>query len=135
MPVKYLHAALLALPLVACQGVPSVEPSPKTGQSELVQQSTQERALLVAKGRALAQESCAGCHAIGDAIASPNSNAPLFPVIVNQEGVSSETLSYWLKGAHNYPSEMDFYLDAQKVDALVAYMLTLQDPDYKRPTD
>jgi mono/diheme cytochrome c family protein len=90
---------------------------------------------LAAQGRALAQESCSGCHAIDKAIASPNSNAPLFPVIVNQEGVSSETLSYWLRGAHNYPSEMDFYLDAQKVDALVAYMLTLQDPNYERPID
>jgi hypothetical protein len=30
---------------------------------------------------------------------------------------------------------MDFYLDAQKVDALVAYMLTLQDPNYERPVD
>ena len=90
---------------------------------------------LAAQGQALAQESCSGCHAIGNSIASPNSNAPLFPVIVNQEGVTSETLSYWLRGAHNYPVEMDFYLDAKKVDALVAYMLTLQDPNYERPID
>jgi hypothetical protein len=30
---------------------------------------------------------------------------------------------------------MDFYLVESEVDALVAYMLTLRDPNYRRPPD
>jgi mono/diheme cytochrome c family protein len=85
--------------------------------------------------QALAQASCGSCHSVGRYGTSPYSNAPPFSVIVNQEGVTAETLSIWLRGAHNYPSEMDFYLDERKVDALVSYMLTLRDPNYKRPPD
>lgn len=132
--MKFLYVACVALPLVACQEVPPAQSVARTSHSAAIEKPAQ-LSPLAAQGRVLAQESCSGCHAIDNAIASPNSNAPLFPVIVNQEGVSAETLSYWLRGAHNYPSEMDFYLDAQKVDALVAYMLTLQDPNYVRPID
>ncbi|WP_147416664.1 c-type cytochrome [Sphingomonas edaphi] len=133
--MKFVYAACFAFALVACQDVPPAQSSPRTSRSDAVEKRAKMLSPLAAQGRALAEESCSACHAIDTAIASPNSNAPLFPVIVNQEGVSSETLSYWLRGAHNYPSEMDFYLDAQKVDALVAYMLTLQDPNYERPVD
>ncbi|MEA1015317.1 hypothetical protein SH593_12215 [Sphingosinicella sp. LY1275] len=56
-------------------------------------------------------------------------------MIVNQDGVTAETLSVWLRGAHNYPREMDFYLGDRDVEKLVAHMLTLQDPNYKRPPD
>ena len=38
-------------------------------------------------------------------------------------------------GAHNYPSEMNFYLNDAQVDQLVGYMLTLRDPNYRRPPD
>ena len=131
--MRFLHAVCLALPLGACQEAPAVHSAPRTGHSVAVGKPAKPLSSLAAQGRALAQESCSRCHAIGHSIASPNSNAPLFPVIVNQEGVTAETLSYWLNGAHNYPSEMNFYLDAKKVDALVAYMLTLQDPNYERP--
>ena len=118
--VKNRHLLCLALLVTACQGLPSAEPASPT---------------LVAEGRALASESCAECHAIALGSSSRNSNAPPFPAIVNQEGLTAETLTFWLQGAHNYPREMDFYLNQQKVDALVAYMLTLRDPNYRRPPD
>lgn len=86
------------------------------------------------QGRAVAEASCSSCHAIAVGRSS-HSEAPAFPVIANQEGVTAETLSVWLKGAHNYPREMDFYLQEQQVDALVAYMLTLQDPSFRRSPD
>ena len=88
-----------------------------------------------AAGHALAQATCAACHAIEEEGSSRRSNAPPFPVIVNQEGLTKETLSNWLRGAHNYPSEMDFYLREPEVRVLVAYMLTLRDPSYQRPPD
>lgn len=62
---------------------------------------------------------------------SPNPQAPSFPAIVNQQGLTAETLSSWLRNAHNYPTEMEFELDSRRVDDLVEYMLTLTDPNYR----
>ena len=87
------------------------------------------------QGKVFARASCAGCHSIERYGHSPNPNSPPFPAIANQEGLTSETLTTWLRGAHNYPREMDFYLQEREVDALAAYMLTLRNPNYKRPPD
>lgn len=113
---------LLALPLLlaAFYNLPAAEPA---------------KGSKAAAGRALAQQTCAACHAVGRYGISHNASAPPFPVIANQEGVTADTLSYWLKGAHNYPREMDFTLREREVDALIAYMLTLKDPNFKRPPD
>lgn len=82
-------------------------------------------------GRAFAQGSCGGCHAVEPRTLSPNPAAPPFPAIVNREGVTRETLTAWLRDAHNYPEEMEFYLEGPEVDELVAYMLGLRDPNYR----
>jgi mono/diheme cytochrome c family protein len=78
----------------------------------------------------LAQAVCGDCHAVERYGASPNPNAPPFAAIVNQPGLSPETLAAWLRDAHNYPEEMEFYLDGPEVDRLVEHMLTLRDPNY-----
>lgn len=122
MRLKPLHLLCLALPLASCQSVPSAAPAAGTSATAL-------------PGQAFAQASCSSCHAVGRFGSSPNPNAPPFPAIANQEGLTAETLSTWLRGAHNYPSEMDFYLSARQADDLVAYMLTLRDPNYRRPPD
>lgn len=84
------------------------------------------------RGHELAKKACATCHAIErGSISSPNPQAPSFAVIVNQQGLTAETLSPWLRDAHNYPNEMQFELDPSKVDDLVEYMLTLRDPDFR----
>ena len=101
--------APLALGVAACQAVPA-QPHP---------------------GLAFAQGSCGGCHAVEPHGVSPNPNAPPFAAIVNQQGLSDATLGDWLRDAHNYPEEMEFYLEGPEVDALVAYMLTLRDPNYR----
>jgi mono/diheme cytochrome c family protein len=82
-------------------------------------------------GRAFAQGSCGGCHAVEPRTLSPNPAAPPFPAIVNREGVTRETLTAWLRDAHNYPEEMEFYLEKPEVDELVSYMLNLRDPNYR----
>jgi mono/diheme cytochrome c family protein len=89
---------------------------------------------LAQQGQAFAQVSCSGCNSIERYGRSPTS-APAFAVIVNQEGVTEDTLSVWLESAHNYPQEMDFYLQEPAVRSLVAYLLTLRDPKFKRPPD
>lgn len=86
------------------------------------------------EGYAVARNSCATCHAIdAGSWSSPNPDAPPFSAIVNKQGLTRETLSAWLRDAHNYPTEMDFELDRTKIDDLVSYMLVLADPTYKPP--
>ena len=108
-PVRLLG---LVLVLGACQHVPAAESEPP-------------------RGLAFAQGSCGGCHAVERNGISPNPDAPPFAAIVNQRGLTRETLATWLRDAHNYPEEMEFYLEQPEVDALVDYMLTLRDPDYR----
>lgn len=120
-----LHLLYLALPLSACQSVPSdapVAPAPTATSA-------------ASPGQAFAETTCGGCHAVGRSGHSSVSTAPTFMAIVNQEGLTEQTLTTWLRGAHNYPSEMDLYLNDAQVDQLVAYMLTLRDPNYRRPPD
>lgn len=106
-----IGAALgLVAGIAACQSVPPAEPHP---------------------GLAFAQASCGGCHAVERIGVSPNPKAPPFAAIVNQTGLTDATLGTWLRDAHNYPEEMEFYLEGPEVDALVAYMITLRDPDYR----
>jgi len=119
-PFKPLYLLCLPLVLIACQNLQSPEPAPSAAPI---------------RGQALAQTACGGCHAVGRYGRSSNSNSPPFPAIVNQEGLTPETLSTWLRGAHNCPTEMDFTLGEREVDELVAYMLTLRDPNYRRPPD
>ena len=105
--------------LVACQKQPPAMPSASAPQS---------------RGYSFAQASCSSCHGIGrDSAFSPNPNAPPFPAIVNQQGLTNDTLSSWLRDAHNYPSEMQFQLEASKIDDLVDYMLSLSDSSYRPP--
>ena len=84
-------------------------------------------------GFAFARSACGGCHAVERQSVSPNPNAPPFAAVVNQEGLTANTLSSWLRNAHNYPDEMKFRLEGDKVDDLVGYMLTLRDPNYRPP--
>jgi len=110
---------LLTLPLIlaACQKSPPVEAAMSRPPPDEL---------------ALVQTSCGECHAVRKNEISHRSNAPAFPDIVNTQGVTRETLTTWLRGAHNYPSEMDFYLDDRKVDAIVNYLFTLREPKFKR---
>jgi len=82
---------------------------------------------------ALAQAACAGCHSVEAYGLSPNTAAPEWPVIANTPGLTRETLTVWLTGAHNYPEQMDFYLEEGEIEQLVDYMLTLRRDDYHPP--
>jgi mono/diheme cytochrome c family protein len=126
MKSRHVHLVCAALTVAGCQSAPRATASP-------VQAPAPSAAAL--PGQAFAEATCGGCHAVGRSGHSSVSDAPPFMAIVNQDGLTEETLSTWLRGAHNYPSEMDFYLNDAQVNALVAYMLTLKDPNYRRPPD
>ncbi|HEU4651710.1 MAG TPA: hypothetical protein VFS49_09880 [Croceibacterium sp.] len=90
--------------------------------------SAEPVAASVPPGLLAAEGTCGGCHALARGEASPNPKAPPFATIVNRPGVTAETLAAWLRDAHNYPEEMEFYLEPREVEELVAYMLTLREP-------
>ncbi|MDE1466972.1 c-type cytochrome [Aurantiacibacter sp. D1-12] len=122
MQLKSVLIAAGALILAACQ---------HAGAESPVQ--TQAAADEGSEGLALAQAACAGCHSVEAYGLSPNPAAPEWPVIANTQGLTRETLTHWLTQAHNYPEQMDFYLEEDEVELLVDYMLTLQRDDYHPP--
>ncbi len=85
---------------------------------------------LVERGLGFAQRHCAACHAV-ESGGSPNPQAPPFEAVINQQGLSAETLKPWLRNSHDFPAMMNFAIDPEKIDELAAYMLTLKDPAYR----
>ncbi|RVT38678.1 c-type cytochrome [Sphingobium algorifonticola] len=85
-----------------------------------------------ARGRAFAQSHCSACHAVVADHFSPNPDAPPFENVVDEEGLTRETLTWWLRHSHNFPEIMNFEIADHEVDALAAYMLTLRQPGTRR---
>ena len=112
----------LLLAVSACQS---------TGTDEAALTPMDARAL--SETHAFAQAACGSCHGVERYGLSPNPGAPEFAVIANREGLTRETLRKWLVTAHNYPEQMDFYLEADEVDDIVGYMLTLREEGYQLP--
>jgi mono/diheme cytochrome c family protein len=128
-------ALALGLLLAACQPILQGEPEARSPALASAG-STDGR---YGQGRpvsdiAFAEAACAGCHAIRPLELSPNPDAPSFTDIANRQGLTAQTLSAFLRDAHNYPEVMDFDLDPTRADALAAYILTLRDASYKRPS-
>ncbi len=114
----------LALPLLAACATTQPEPYSTAPDST---------SLADPEDRALAQAACGSCHSVEPFGLSPNSAAPEFPAIANRRNLTRETLTMWLVDAHNYPQEMDFYLEEDEVGQLVDYMLSLRREDYHPP--
>ncbi|MFN6942658.1 MAG: c-type cytochrome [Parvibaculum sp.] len=81
---------------------------------------------LALQGKTLAETNCSSCHATGPTGQSSHAEAPAFAMLVNEKGADADTLSAWLRSAHNYPEEMQFYLRDPEIKTLVAYMLSLK---------
>ena len=109
--------AFVALTLGACNAVagpvPSAAPANMTPEMR--------------SGFDFAQAHCSGCHAVVPLKLSPNPESPPFEEIVNRPGLTSATLRTFLRDSHNFPEIMDFDIDSDQIDALAAYMLTLQE--------
>lgn len=86
-----------------------------------------------AEGLAFAQTHCTGCHGVTSGQVSANRKAPPFEAIVNARGLTGDSMKTWLRDSHNYPGQMNFEIDAKRIDDLAAYMLTLKSPDYRPP--
>lgn len=78
-----------------------------------------------AKGRAVARQLCASCHAVdrGDA-RSPNDAAPAFSTVASVPGMTALALHATLQTSHkNMPNVM---LEAEDQWNIVAYILSLK---------
>lgn len=122
MVLRTIALAFLAIAVTACRPVSSDPPVRATASAAM-------------QGQARAEALCSGCHAVGRSGTSSNRNAPPFHSIINQVDLRPETVSAWLRDAHNYPSEMNFSLRERDVNLLVAYMISLRDPNYQRAPD
>ena len=79
------------------------------------------------RGRALLQENCARCHAIGKIDVSPLKAAPPFRII-GQSYDLDKFARYLTRGiASSHPDMPEFRFDEDDADAVVAYLRTIQE--------
>jgi mono/diheme cytochrome c family protein len=76
-------------------------------------------------GRALAQQVCSECHAVGPADArSPNALAPRFEAVAATPGMTAVALNAFLHTSHrNMPN---LVLTADQTNGIIAYILSLK---------
>lgn len=78
-----------------------------------------------AKGRAVAQQLCASCHAVdADATRSPNDAAPAFATVAGIPGMTALALHATLQTSHR--SMPNVMLAAEDQWNIVAYILSLK---------
>lgn len=82
---------------------------------------------LIADGRDIAEAQCAACHAVGPYGASPNDAAPPFRTVLSRYSadVLQQELIEGIRLTHPMP---DFQFNPQGVDALIAYLQSIQQP-------
>jgi mono/diheme cytochrome c family protein len=87
-----------------------------------------DRAAFLEDGRAIARMQCSGCHAIGTAGASPRVDAPPLRYVLAhyRADALTEDLNEGMRVGH--PDMPQFHLPIQGVDALIAYLQSIQKP-------
>jgi mono/diheme cytochrome c family protein len=77
------------------------------------------------KGRAMAQQVCAECHAVGtEDVRSPNSRSPSFVAIASTSGMTAAALNAILHTSHR--SMPNLILDTDQTNAIISYILSLK---------
>jgi len=77
------------------------------------------------RGRALARQVCAECHAVGRRdLRSPNSRSPSFVAIASTPGMSAIALNVILHTSHR--SMPNIILNAEQTNGIIAYILSLK---------
>lgn len=133
-----LLGALLALVLGACspsQSIGEIAAAPPAATGAAVPERTLPgttepgTSQPAARGLGFAQTHCSACHAIRRLGISPNPEAPPFAAVVNTPGLTSVTLTSWLRASHNFPEIMNFDIEPGQIEDLAAYMMTLREND------
>lgn len=91
-----------------------------------------EEAVLAQDGREIAEAQCASCHAIGGAGQSPALAAPRFEHLLSNyhADVLEQELIEGVRVAHPMP---EFQFNPKGVDALIAYLRSIQRPAVEGP--
>jgi mono/diheme cytochrome c family protein len=121
MGLKTLFAVAAVAALTACAPVPQQSAAAAPGAAP------PDRAALIARGRALAETHCTTCHAIGETGESRLPAAPPFrtlavryPVNMLQEAFAEGVLV-------GHPAMPEFRFEPDEIDALVAYLESIQE--------
>lgn len=122
--MKTRRNALIAAAALAAVGI-AWQPSVVTAQAPQHLTPAEKRGLKFAKRR------CSECHAVVADRLSPNPASPSFQDIANRPAVTRPTLREFLRDSHNYPSEMNFRLEDERIEDLSEYMVTLERPNYQ----
>ena len=124
---KLFLASITAIALSACALAPrqdSVANSSAPAASSLPNEPDGATA-----GLRLAEARCSGCHAVTPGQISPNSDAPPFASIAQRPGLTHSSASTWLSQSHNFPDQMNFYLESDQAEQLATYLLTLREAE------
>lgn len=81
----------------------------------------------IAAGRRLAQFECAGCHAVGAEGASRNAGAPPLRTLAERYPGSLLADAFPERMKVGHPAMPEFRLSASDVDALLSYLLSIQE--------
>ncbi len=76
------------------------------------------------KGRALARDVCASCHAIEKGRPSPIADAPTFEAIASTRGMSGRALGVALRRAHR--TMPNYILEGDELTNVITYILSLK---------
>jgi len=125
-PQLIMLGAITMLALPACQSSAPDGSATQPTRAQLAETDEDGVPMLV-------NAMCGSCHAVTAGDVSPLPQAPTFPAIANREELTRETLTAYLRDAHNYPDIMDVGLTDEDVALVTEYMVSLQDPDYRQP--
>jgi mono/diheme cytochrome c family protein len=109
--MKPFAALIVSAALAACASPPASSSAP--GQE--------------ARGLAIAEANCSGCHSVGAAGESPAPEAPPFRTLSQNYRVDTlaEALAEGISVGH--PAMPEFQFEPDDVDALIAYLQSIQD--------
>lgn len=116
--MRTLFITMLALAAAGCGGMQAEQAAPAPS--------------MASDGRDIAEAECAGCHAVGAYGESPMAAAPPFRTVLSRYSadVLEEDLISGIRVAHPMP---DFQFNPQGVDALIAYLQSIQVPPEAAP--
>lgn len=79
------------------------------------------------RGRVLAVNTCASCHAVGREGASPLAAAPPFRDIVRRRSLADLEAAFVDGGITGHPAMPRYVFRASEIDDLIAYLRSLED--------
>ncbi len=118
-----------ARPLLLCVAVLAVSSCAAPGRSE--EGDAEMRAALVEDGREIVEAQCAGCHAVGVDDSSPRDDAPPLRAVLAKYDPDALAEDF-REGVHvGHPDMPDFSFGTRGVDAVLAYLVSIQldDPE------